>query len=129
MPFTKFNHSQAANNQPPWIVEELDACFVVRDSDGQQLADVYFEDEPGRRSAAKPLSKKNATDRGGLLRKDYLECEPGTVWSSCSGGEPVPGSAGRPHHRFPLLVPHVKSALDMGWSVRRPTLVHHVLFA
>ena len=32
---------------PPWSVEELDACFVVRDHDGQQLAYVYFEEEPG----------------------------------------------------------------------------------
>jgi hypothetical protein len=32
---------------PPWSVEELnDACFVVRDRDGPQLAYVYFEDEP-----------------------------------------------------------------------------------
>jgi hypothetical protein len=23
---------------PPWSVEELDACYVVRDHDGQQLA-------------------------------------------------------------------------------------------
>jgi hypothetical protein len=34
---------------PPWSVEELEACFVVRDHNGQQLAYVYFEDEPGRR--------------------------------------------------------------------------------
>jgi hypothetical protein len=33
---------------PPWVVEELDACFVVKDSTGQKLAYVYFEDEPGR---------------------------------------------------------------------------------
>jgi hypothetical protein len=45
---------------PPWSVEELDACFVVRDHDGQQLACVYFENEPGRRSAAKLLSKDEA---------------------------------------------------------------------
>jgi hypothetical protein len=32
---------------PPWTVKELEACFVVRDHNGQQLAYVYFEDEPG----------------------------------------------------------------------------------
>ena len=42
---------------PRWSVEELDACYVVRDHDGQQLAYVYFEDEPGRRSAAKLLTR------------------------------------------------------------------------
>jgi hypothetical protein len=37
---------------PPWIVEEHnDACFVVRDAAGQALAYIYFEEEPGRRSA------------------------------------------------------------------------------
>ena len=47
---------------PPWSVEELDACFVVRDHNGQALAYVYFEDERGRRSAAKLLTR----DYGGL---------------------------------------------------------------
>jgi hypothetical protein len=33
---------------PPWSIEEYnDACFVVIDSAGQQLAYVYFEEEPG----------------------------------------------------------------------------------
>jgi hypothetical protein len=36
------------------------ACFVVRDNIGQQLAYIYFEDEPGRRSVAKLLSKDEA---------------------------------------------------------------------
>jgi hypothetical protein len=35
--------------------EYNDACFIVRDNNGQQLAYVYFEDEPGRRSAATRL--------------------------------------------------------------------------
>jgi hypothetical protein len=43
---------------PPWSVEEQPACFVVRDHNGQQLAYVYFEDEPGRRLAAKLISKE-----------------------------------------------------------------------
>jgi hypothetical protein len=42
---------------PPWSVEDIGATFVVKDSAGQQLAFVYFEDEPGRRSAAKLLTK------------------------------------------------------------------------
>jgi hypothetical protein len=45
---------------PPWSVEKQAACFVVRDHNGQPLAYVYFEDEPGRRSAAKLLSKDEA---------------------------------------------------------------------
>jgi hypothetical protein len=45
---------------PPWFVEELEACFVVKDSAGQKLAYVYFEEEPGRRSSAKLLTKDEA---------------------------------------------------------------------
>jgi endo-1,4-beta-D-glucanase Y len=45
---------------PPWSVEELEACFVVRDNAGQKLSYVYYEEEPGRRSAAKLLSKDEA---------------------------------------------------------------------
>jgi len=44
----------------PWFVEEPEACFVVRDHGGQPLAYVYYEDEPGRESAAKLLTKDDA---------------------------------------------------------------------
>jgi len=45
---------------PPWTVEETPACFIVRDANGQALAYVYYENEPGRRSAAKLLSHDEA---------------------------------------------------------------------
>jgi hypothetical protein len=39
---------------PPWSAEETDACFIVRDATGQALSYFYYyDDEPGRRSAAK----------------------------------------------------------------------------
>jgi hypothetical protein len=50
---------------PPWTVEDIGAdvqraAFVVKDASGQQLAYVYNEDEPRRRSAPKLLSKDEA---------------------------------------------------------------------
>jgi hypothetical protein len=41
---------------PPWSVDDPDPklgrqCFIIRDHNGQALAYVCFEDEPGRRSA------------------------------------------------------------------------------
>ena len=45
---------------PPWSVEETDACFIVRDANGQAPAYVYFEDEPGRRSLPGLLTRDEA---------------------------------------------------------------------
>jgi len=45
---------------PPWSVDEQPACFVVKDVNGQALAYVYYEEEPGRRSAAKLMTKDEA---------------------------------------------------------------------
>jgi hypothetical protein len=46
---------------PPWTVEDIGACFIVKDSTGQKLAAVYYEEEPGRRSSAKLLTGDEAT--------------------------------------------------------------------
>ena len=44
----------------PWTVEELEAAFVVRDRNGRQLTQVYYENGQGPRSPAKPLSRDEA---------------------------------------------------------------------
>ena len=45
---------------PPWSIEERQACFIVKDGNGQALAYVYFEEEPGRRSAENLMSHDEA---------------------------------------------------------------------
>jgi len=44
----------------PWSVEDIGAAYVVKDRTGQKLACVCYEEEPGRRSAAKLLTKEEA---------------------------------------------------------------------
>jgi len=50
---------------PPWSVDEPDKklgqdCYVGRDANGHALAYVYFEDEPGRLSAAHLMTRDEA---------------------------------------------------------------------
>ncbi len=53
--------SSARRFPPPWTIEEAnDACFIVKDHNGHALAYVYFELEPGRRTAANLLTKDEA---------------------------------------------------------------------
>jgi len=40
---------------PPWTIEDIGAAFVVSDSAGQQLAYIYYEDEPEDRETARKL--------------------------------------------------------------------------
>ena len=44
----------------PWSTEDNGACFIVKDNNGQPLAYVYYEEEAGRRSAAKLLTRDEA---------------------------------------------------------------------
>jgi hypothetical protein len=44
----------------PWSVDETDACFIIRDRNGFALSNVYYEEEPGRRSAANLMTRDEA---------------------------------------------------------------------
>jgi hypothetical protein len=45
---------------PPWTVDELRESFSVKDANGQQIAYLYFEDEPQRQMSMKRLSRDEA---------------------------------------------------------------------
>ena len=46
---------------PPWDIEEHNqSCYIVRDGNRLALAYVYFEAEPGRRTAAGLLTRDEA---------------------------------------------------------------------
>ena len=45
---------------PPWSADERPACFIVNDANGQPLAYVYYEEESGRRTAAKLMTQDEA---------------------------------------------------------------------
>jgi hypothetical protein len=61
----------------PWSAEVQPNYYVVRDANGQQIAYVYYSNDPDRRSAAKLLTKdaagriaSNIAKLPDLLRKD-----------------------------------------------------------
>ena len=45
---------------PPWDIEDNGACFIVRDANEQALSYVYYENEPGQRTAASLLTRDEA---------------------------------------------------------------------
>jgi hypothetical protein len=48
---------------PPWSIVENPESFVITDATGQALAYLYFEDEPGRRSTMKRLTRASPAEQ------------------------------------------------------------------
>ena len=71
---------------PPWIADETEACFVVKDRSGTAVAYVYFEEEPGRRAAANLMTKtKRGASRHWSGRSiEELNCEQTDHCSGCA---------------------------------------------
>ena len=58
---SKIGHmSEPRRFPPPCTAEVTPNCFIVRDANGQALTYIYYESEPGRRSAAKLLTVDEA---------------------------------------------------------------------
>jgi hypothetical protein len=62
-----------------WTVDDLGDCFVVKDRGGQKLGYFYYEEEAGRRSSAKLLTRDevrriaaNVAKLPELVRKEGL---------------------------------------------------------
>jgi len=55
--------------RPPLSVEDLASCFVVKDGGGQELAYIYYEDDPSRRSILKLLSRDEARQIAAAITK------------------------------------------------------------
>ena len=87
---------------PPWTVEETDACFIVRDHGGMSLAYVYFEEEPGRRAAAKLLTRDEARRIAANIAKLPELLGPGQRRPPCSLPPDEKGPAPRCRAQLPL---------------------------
>jgi hypothetical protein len=53
-------HQLPARFAPPWSIEDIDGAFVVKDSSGQKLLFVWYEDETGRRSSGQAAHSRRA---------------------------------------------------------------------
>jgi hypothetical protein len=67
---------------PPWSVGGPETklgqdCYIVRDANGHALAYIYFDEEPGRRSAAKMMTRDEARRIADIAKQPDLLGKPG----------------------------------------------------
>src|SRR5215469_2049336 len=79
---------------PPWSAEVQPNCYVVRDANGQQIAYIYYSNDPERRTAAKLLSKDEARRIAANKRHVAGAIEPPSdAWRAMRrGGRHSPGT-------------------------------------
>jgi len=78
---------------PPWTIDEANnACFIVRDSAGRALGYFYFEEEPGRPSAAKPLSCSLENSPGEIRLSPREASQKGGIAKICKNAKVKEGS-------------------------------------
>ena len=72
---------------PPWTIDDKGSCFIVKDDDGHALAYAYYENEPGRRSAANFMTRDEARRIAINIAKlpaiERLSCEPTDHCGGC----------------------------------------------
>ena len=61
---------------PPWTVEALEECFIVRDAHEQALGYFYFDAEPHRRAVNKRLTKDDIWQWAGRQPRGVPACQP-----------------------------------------------------
>jgi hypothetical protein len=64
---------------PPWTAEETAPCYIVRDANGQAPAFVYCENEPGRPTTAKLLTRDEARRIAANIAKTAIWCAVGVI--------------------------------------------------
>jgi hypothetical protein len=77
----------------PWSVQELPACFIVRDINNQSLAHVHFEDRSGRQLPMRQLTRDEARQIANTIAKlPHLLVQTDRLQAEAASDPPVPVS-------------------------------------
>ena len=82
--------TRAASRRRGRIEDKNEASFIVRDANGQAVAYVYYEEEPGRRSAANLMTRDEARRiAANIVKLPKLEMARWEATRQLSGGDQI----------------------------------------